>query len=157
MTRSFDATRLTTLAAIACLTDTVLRVTASDVPSVLSAHYSGTADGPGEAFCFDAGHFALESEYARFHDPLLVCTRGGGREVVCFSRCFFFLLALHIRRTFLVLSLLFLSYSLFPSRRRSPALACSTTSRPEGGRLAMTTCSLPLNRAWPSAQMSKLS
>jgi len=91
VTRSFDATRLTTLAAIACLTDTVLRVTASDVPSVLSAHYSGTADGPGEAFCFDAGHFALESEYARFHDPLLVCTRGGGgREVVCFSRCFLF-------------------------------------------------------------------
>ena len=72
VTRSFDATRLTTLASIACLTDTVLRITASDVPSMLSAHYAGTADGPGEAFCFDAGHFALESEYARFHDPLLV-------------------------------------------------------------------------------------
>jgi hypothetical protein len=91
VTRSFDATRLTTLAAIACLTDTVLRVTASDVPSVLSAHYSGTADGPGEAFCFDAGHFALESEYARFHDPLLVCTRGGG-EKSCVSLDAFFLL-----------------------------------------------------------------
>ena len=157
MTRSFDATRLTTLAAIACLTDTVLRVTASDVPSVLSAHYSGTADGPGEAFCFDAGHFALESEYARFHDPLLVCTRGGGEKSCVSLDAFFLLLALHIRRIFLFLSLLYLSYSLFPSRRRSPALACSTTSRPEGGRLAMTTCSLPLNRAWPSAQMSKLS
>ena len=154
MTRSFDATRLTTLAAIACLTDTVLRVTASDVPSVLSAHYSGTADGPGEAFCFDAGHFALESEYARFHDPLLVCTRGGGGEKSCVSLdAFFLLLALHICRTFSFSS----AIPSFPPRRRSPALACSTTSRPEGGRLAMTTCSLPLNRAWPSAQMSKLS
>lgn len=75
MTRSFDAVRLTTLAAIACLTDCVFRITASDVPSALSAHYAGTADGPVSAYCFDAGHFALESEYARFHDPYLVSVR----------------------------------------------------------------------------------
>jgi hypothetical protein len=72
VTRSFDAVRLTTLAAVACLTDKVLRATASDVPSALSAHYAGTAEGPVRGYCFDAGHFALESEYARFHDPILV-------------------------------------------------------------------------------------
>ena len=75
VTRSFDATRLTTLAAMAAIADAVMRIKACDVPSLLSLHYAGDADGPVSPFCFDAGHFALESEFSRFHDPLVGVAR----------------------------------------------------------------------------------
>jgi hypothetical protein len=75
VTRSFDATRLCTLAAIAAITDKVMRVVACDIPSHISLHYSGQAEGPIEAFCFDASQFAMESEFSRFHDPNLAVVR----------------------------------------------------------------------------------
>lgn len=75
VTRSFDATRLCTLAAIAAITDKVMRVVACDIPSHLSLHYSGQAEGPISSFCFDASQFAIESEFSRFHDPNLAVVR----------------------------------------------------------------------------------
>ena len=76
VTRSFDATRMCTLGAIAAVTDVVLRVEACDVPSQLSLHYGGGGEGPVSPYCFDAAtHFALESEYCRFHDPNLAVAR----------------------------------------------------------------------------------
>ena len=76
VTRSFDATRLCTFGAMAAITDIVLRIRACDVPSQLSLHYAGTGEGPLSPFCFDAStHFAVESEFSRFHEPGLAVLR----------------------------------------------------------------------------------
>jgi hypothetical protein len=71
VTRSFDAVRMLTSACIAAITDCVLRTKASDIPSWLSLHYSGQAEGPINAFGFDAGYFRLESDNAKLPDPHL--------------------------------------------------------------------------------------
>ena len=75
VTRSFDATRLCTLGAIAAVSDRVLRVIASDVPSELSLHYAGQAAGPVKPFCFECAHFVAESQASRFHDPTVAVAR----------------------------------------------------------------------------------
>jgi hypothetical protein len=98
VTRSFDATRLCTLGAITAvcislslslshrltraggqITDTILRIAACDIPSQLSLHYNGTAEGPVKAFAFDCSHFAIESEYSRFHEPCIAAVRAAHR------------------------------------------------------------------------------
>jgi hypothetical protein len=71
VTRSFDAVRMLTSACIAALTDCVLRTKACDIPSLLSLHYSGQAEGPVHPFGFDAGYFRLESDNAKLPDPHL--------------------------------------------------------------------------------------
>jgi len=71
VTRSFDAVRMLTSACIAAVTDVVLRTRACDIPSLLSLHYSGQAEGPVHPFGFDAGYFRLESDNAKLADPYL--------------------------------------------------------------------------------------
>lgn len=71
VTRSFDAVRMLTSACIAAVTDCVLRTRACDIPSLLSLHYSGQAEGPVHPFGFDAGYFRLESDNAKLADPYL--------------------------------------------------------------------------------------
>ena len=46
ITQSFDAMRMLVFACFAAVSDTVMRVKACDVPSLLSLHYSGEAEGP---------------------------------------------------------------------------------------------------------------
>ena len=48
VTRSFDAVRLVVVACLATLADALMRIRASDVPSLLCLSYCGAADGPGE-------------------------------------------------------------------------------------------------------------
>jgi hypothetical protein len=74
VTRSFDAARILTMAAIATVADAVLRIKASDVPSVFSLHYDGTADGPVHPYGFEMGHFAVEADFQRFYSPELATT-----------------------------------------------------------------------------------
>lgn len=64
-----------TTACIAAITDCVLRTRACDIPSLLSLHYSGQAEGPVSAFGFDAGYFRLESDNAKLADPYLQIVR----------------------------------------------------------------------------------
>ena len=75
VTRSFDAVRMLTSACIAAITDCVLRTRACDIPSLLSLHYSGQAEGPVHPFGFDAGYFRLESDNAKLADPYLQVVR----------------------------------------------------------------------------------
>ena len=75
VTRSFDAIRMLTSASIAAITDCVLRTRACDIPSLLSLHYSGQAEGPIFPFGFDAGYFRLESDNAKLPDPHLQVVR----------------------------------------------------------------------------------
>lgn len=75
VTRSFDAVRMLTSACIAAITDCVLRTEACDIPSLLSLHYSGRAEGPIFPFGFDAGYFRLESDNAKLADPSLQVVR----------------------------------------------------------------------------------
>lgn len=48
VTRSFDAVRLVVVACLATLADAVMRISTSDIPSLLCLNYSGGCDGPGE-------------------------------------------------------------------------------------------------------------
>ena len=70
-----DAARILSLACLAAIADAVVRRAASDVPSLLSLHYSGEAAGPGKPFGFAMGDFRVESERMRFHDPPLLARR----------------------------------------------------------------------------------
>ena len=74
-TRSFDASRTVTFAAIAAVSDVVLRAIATDKPSEVSLHYSGYANGPVLPFGFDIGDFAVESENLTMIDPYLAIAR----------------------------------------------------------------------------------
>ena len=75
VTQSFDAERLLTMACMATIADCVMRVKASDVPSLCSLHYSGVAEGPVHAFGFEMRYFAVETEAALFTTPELCATR----------------------------------------------------------------------------------
>ena len=63
------------MACLVAITDALLRVRASDVPSLFCLHYAGAAEGPLRPFGFDVGNFATESEYLRFASPELNTTR----------------------------------------------------------------------------------
>ena len=69
VTRSGDATRMLTFACMACISDTVLRKIACDIPSESSLHYAGKAAGPIQPFGFKIDRFAEESEYLKFSTP----------------------------------------------------------------------------------------
>lgn len=58
-----------------CPSCPVLRVIANDVPSFVSLHYSGEAEGPVSAYGFGMGQFGPESETMRFVDPHLTTAR----------------------------------------------------------------------------------
>lgn len=76
LTRSFDAVRILTMAALSTIADAVLRVVACDVPSELSAHYSGKAEGPMcTPFGVEMRMFAAESSNFLLTDPALVLVR----------------------------------------------------------------------------------
>ena len=75
VTRSFDAVRLVVVACLATLADAVMRIRTCDVPSLLCLSYSGLAEGPGGAFGFDIGSFAVESEDLQLSSPELHTAR----------------------------------------------------------------------------------
>jgi hypothetical protein len=75
MTRNFDALRILTMASIATITDAVMRIKACDIPSILSLHYSGDAEGPVARFGFNMNEFAIESENLEFSDPSMNIAR----------------------------------------------------------------------------------
>ena len=75
VTRSFDAVRLVVVACLAALSDAVMRIHTCDVPSLLCLSYNGDAEGPGEAFGFEMGSFAQESEDLQLSSPELHCAR----------------------------------------------------------------------------------
>ena len=56
-TRSGDAVRMLTFACMATVCDAALRKLASDIPAIVSLHYSGRALGPVHPFAFDLGNF----------------------------------------------------------------------------------------------------
>ena len=70
-----DATRIFVFAAITAIADAVLRRTACDVPSALSLHYSGEAEGPAGPFALEMRHFEVESERAQLPSPHLAAAR----------------------------------------------------------------------------------
>ena len=70
-----DATRMLVFASITAIADAVLRKVASDVPSALSLHYSGDADGPGLPFALEMAHFEVESERSQLPAPHLAAGR----------------------------------------------------------------------------------
>ena len=47
------------------------------MPSLLCLSYSGACDGPGEAFGFEVGSFAVESEDLQLSSPELHAARSG--------------------------------------------------------------------------------
>ena len=57
VTRSFDATRILTMACMAAIADAVVRVKACDVPSLFSYHMrgEGPSGGPLAPFAFEMG------------------------------------------------------------------------------------------------------
>ncbi|CEL97859.1 unnamed protein product [Vitrella brassicaformis CCMP3155] len=71
--RPIDASRLTSLAALATLADATVRLMATDDPSGLSRHYGGYPDG--RPFWFDLTEFASESEYFMYAEPHLAIVR----------------------------------------------------------------------------------
>ena len=70
-----DATRILVFASITAIADAVLRLTASDVPSSLSLHYSGAAEGPGTPFALEMRHLEIESERCQLPYPHLAAAR----------------------------------------------------------------------------------
>ncbi len=70
-----DATRIFVFASIAAIADAVLRRTACDLPSALSLHYSGEAEGPAGPFALEMRHFEVESERAQLPSPHLAAAR----------------------------------------------------------------------------------
>ena len=75
VSRSFDATRILTLACMATIADAVLRKEACDVPSTLSLHYSGRALGPLKPFGVEMRQFATESALFLLPDPAMMIVR----------------------------------------------------------------------------------
>ena len=80
ITRSFDAARILVNAAMAAMSDTLVRVRAVDVPSMFSLHMQGSgASHPALLLPavrhVDMGPFAKQSEYMKFTTPELVACR----------------------------------------------------------------------------------
>lgn len=75
LTTSFDAVRMLVFAAMAAIADAVLRKKACDVPSALSLHYSGEAEGPAPGFALEMRHFERESERCQLYQPALAAAR----------------------------------------------------------------------------------
>ena len=79
ITRSFDAARILVNACMAAMVDTLVRVRAVDVPSMLSLHMQGQAPLTPrfffQPFGVDMGPFAKQSEYMKFTTPELVACR----------------------------------------------------------------------------------
>ena len=75
VTRSFDASRILTMACMAAIADAILRVKACDVPSLFCLHYNGQMPGPLHPFGFECGDFAVQSEVMQFTNPELVTCR----------------------------------------------------------------------------------
>ena len=75
VTRALDASRILATGCIAVVADAVLRRPAADVPSWLSLHYSGDAQGPTMPFGFDLGVYDVESRNSAFLDPYLCVMR----------------------------------------------------------------------------------
>mmetsp|Transcript_14534 Transcript_14534/g.21938 ORF Transcript_14534/g.21938 Transcript_14534/m.21938 type:complete len:1946 (+) Transcript_14534:90-5927(+) len=75
LTRSFDAARILTTGCLAVISDAVLRRTACDVPSWVSRHYNGDADGPTRPYGFDLGLYDVESQFSAFIEPHLCVAR----------------------------------------------------------------------------------
>ena len=74
LTRELDAARIITFAAIAAVSDAVMRKRASDTPSVLAEHYGGHAGGPSAPFGVETLPFSSETETLKVVDPeLAVC------------------------------------------------------------------------------------
>jgi hypothetical protein len=71
VTRSFDGTRILTMACITAVSDAVVRAHACDVPSAFSLHYAGTAPGPIAPFGIDVGYLVVESEFLQLNSPEL--------------------------------------------------------------------------------------
>ena len=69
VTQTFDAARLLTVANFAAIADATLRLKVTNAPSAFTQHYAGYTEGPVEPFGFEAGPFAVEAEYLRFHCP----------------------------------------------------------------------------------------
>ena len=72
---ALDAARMTVVAGIACLMDSILlaRVTAS--PSTFCEHYAGRAGGPTSGFCIGLGAYATESDSSLMLNPALALAR----------------------------------------------------------------------------------
>mmetsp|Transcript_15429 Transcript_15429/g.33214 ORF Transcript_15429/g.33214 Transcript_15429/m.33214 type:complete len:1344 (-) Transcript_15429:16-4047(-) len=75
VTRSSDAARIITMAAVATVADAVVRICACDIPSQFSLHYDGQAAGPVHPFAFEIGYLVEESGFLSFHDPYLTTAR----------------------------------------------------------------------------------
>ena len=63
------------MACMAAIADAILRVEASDVPSLFCLHYNGRMPGPLHPFGFECGDFATQSEVMQFTNPELVTCR----------------------------------------------------------------------------------
>ncbi len=79
LSRSFDASRVLTMACVATIADCIARISACDIPSRFSLHIDGKhgdPDFPALPFGFDIStSFAKQSEVMQFTDPNLVATR----------------------------------------------------------------------------------
>ncbi|KAF8819140.1 EF hand domain-containing protein, partial [Cardiosporidium cionae] len=73
--RTMDAERITCMAVICVLADTIVRKIAYDIPSPFSQHYDGTAEGPLSRFAFDITWYADESEFFLLLDPAFAIAR----------------------------------------------------------------------------------
>jgi hypothetical protein len=67
--------RMLVFAAMTAIADSVLRLKACDVPSPLSLHYSGDAEGPATGFALELRHFERESERCQLLQPMLAAAR----------------------------------------------------------------------------------
>ena len=70
-----DAARVLVAAAIAALTDCVLRARTTDHESEFCRHYTGRADGPTWCYGFDAAYFAVDSELGLLIEPEFATAR----------------------------------------------------------------------------------
>ncbi len=75
LTPSSDAMRMLVFASMTAISDAVLRLKAKDVPSPLSLHYSGAAEGPAAGFALEMRHFERESERCQLLQPSLAAAR----------------------------------------------------------------------------------
>ena len=75
LTPSSDAMRMLVFASMTAISDAVLRLKAKDVPSPLSLHYSGAAEGPAVGFALEMRHFERGSERCQLLQPSLAAAR----------------------------------------------------------------------------------
>jgi len=79
VTKSFDASRILTVASMASIVDVIIRQRATDIPSMFSLHLCGNAPPTPrfffQPFGFDMGPFAAQSQFMKFSTPELVVAR----------------------------------------------------------------------------------